>query len=155
MKLLLSFPRISDFFFTEKHTVLSSEKSFMNITFLLNFLINSKQLMIFTINANVLSSKKLFMNIRFHKNSLINTDIFNFSNVLFSHTDIPAADEINSEINYSQEGKHISASLTFQNIYPLPECMLSIGVCLRKNSWKPEFVSSFNMGNIIFVKKLS
>jgi hypothetical protein len=45
-------------------------------------------------------------------------------------------DEINSEINYSQEGKHISASLTFQNIYPLPECMLSIGVCLRKNSWK-------------------
>ena len=40
---------------------------------------------------------------------------------------IPAADEINSEINYSQEGKHISASLTFQNIYPLPECMLSIG----------------------------
>jgi hypothetical protein len=49
----------------------------------------------------------------------------------FSHTDIPAADEINSEINYSQEDKHITASLTFQNIYPLPECMLSITVCLR------------------------
>ena len=128
----------------------------MNITFLLNFLINCKQLMIFTIIVNVLSSKKLFMNIRFLKNSLINTDIFNFLNVLFfSLTDIPAADEINSEINYSQEGKHISASLTFQNIYPLPECMLSIGVCLSKNSWKPEFVSSFNMGNIIFLKKLS
>ena len=88
LKLLLSFPRISDFFFTEKHTMLSSEKSFMNITFLLNFLINSKQLMIFTINANVLSSKKFFMNIRFLKNSLINTDIFNFSNVLFFLTQI-------------------------------------------------------------------
>ena len=60
----------------------------MNITFLLNVQINSKQLMIFTINANVLSSKKLFMNIRFLKNSLINTDIFNFSNVLFFLTQI-------------------------------------------------------------------
>ena len=40
---------------------------------------------------------------------------------------IPAADEINTEINYYKEDKHISASLTFQNIYPLPECMLSIG----------------------------
>ena len=48
----------------------------------------------------------------------------------FSLTDIPAADEINTEINYSQEDKHISASLTFQNIYPLPQCMLSVGVCL-------------------------
>jgi len=56
----------------------------MNITFLLNFLINSKQLMIITINANVLSSKnKSFMNIRFLQNSLINIDIFKFSNVLF------------------------------------------------------------------------
>ena len=47
----------------------------------------------------------------------------------FSLTDIPAADEINTEINYSQEDKHISASLTFQNIYPLPQCMLSVMVC--------------------------
>jgi len=27
--------------------------------------------------------------------------------------------------------------------------------CLRNNSWKPEFVYSFNMGNIIFVNILS
>ena len=45
----------------------------------------------------------------------------------FPLTDIPAADEINTEINYSQEDKHITA---FQNIYPLPQCMLSVGVCL-------------------------
>ena len=71
------------------------------------------------------------MNIRFLQNSLINTDILNFSNILFfSLTDIPASDEINTEINYYKEDKHISASLTFQNIYPLPECMLSVGVCL-------------------------
>ena len=87
--------------------------------------------MFITINANVLSSKnKSFMNIRFLQNSLINIDILNFSNVLFFLTDIPAADEINTEINYSQEDKHITASLTFQNIYPLPQCMLSVGVCL-------------------------
>ena len=62
--------------------------------------------------------------------SLFNTGITNFLNVLFfSLTDIPAADEINTKINYSQEDKHISASLTFQNIYPLPQCMLSIMVC--------------------------
>ena len=67
----------------------------------------------------------------------------------FFLTDIPAADEINTEINYSQDDKHISASLTFQNVYPLPACTLSIGVCFRNNSWKPEFVSSFNMGNIM------
>ena len=85
--------------------------------------------MIFTINAYVLSSKNnFFMNIRFLQNSIIN--IFNFSNVLFFLTDIPAADEINTEINYSQEDRHISANLTFQNIYPLPQCMLSVGVCL-------------------------
>ena len=81
------FPELVIFFLTEKHIVLSSEKSFMNIMFR-NFLINSKQLMIFTINANVLSSKIFFMNIRFLKNSLINTDIFNFSNVLFFLTQI-------------------------------------------------------------------
>ena len=52
--------------------------------------------------------------------------IFSF----FPPTDIPVDDEINTEINYNQEDKHISASLTFQNIYPLPECMLSVGVCL-------------------------
>jgi hypothetical protein len=33
----------------------------------------------------------------------------------FSLTDIPAADEIKTEINYSQEDKHITASLTFQS----------------------------------------
>ena len=59
----------------------------------------------------------------------------------FSLTDIPAADEINMEINYSQEDKHISASLTFQNIYPLPQCMLSVGESKfnmsvsRKTTW--------------------
>jgi hypothetical protein len=48
----------------------------------------------------------------------------------FSLTDIPAAHEIDNETNYNQEDRHISASLTFQNIYPLPQCMLSVGVCL-------------------------
>ena len=48
----------------------------------------------------------------------------------FSLTDIPAADEIDNETNYNQKDRHISATLTFQNIYPLPQCMLSVGVCL-------------------------
>ena len=48
----------------------------------------------------------------------------------FSLTDIPAADEIDNKTNYNQEDRHISASLTFQNVYPLPQCMLSVGVCL-------------------------
>ena len=34
----------------------------------------------------------------------------------FSLTDIPAADEINTEINYSQEDKHITDNLTAKNI---------------------------------------
>ena len=85
--------------------------------------------MIITINAYVLSSKnKYFMNIRFFQNSLINIDIFKCT--FFSLTDIPAVDEINTEINYNQEDKHITANLTFQNIYPLPQCMLSVVVCL-------------------------
>jgi hypothetical protein len=50
--------------------------------------------------------------------------------LFFSLTDIPTADEIDNEINYNQEDRHISANLTFQNIYPLPQCMLSVGVCL-------------------------
>jgi hypothetical protein len=33
--------------------------------------------------------------------------------------------------------------------------MGTIDIKLRNNSWKPLFVSSFNMGNIIFVKILS
>ena len=33
--------------------------------------------------------------------------------------------------------------------------MGAIDIKLRNNSWKPLFVSSFNMGNIIFVKFLS
>ena len=48
----------------------------------------------------------------------------------FFLTDIPAAHEIDSETNYNQEDRHISANLTFLNIYPLPQCMLSVGVCL-------------------------
>jgi hypothetical protein len=82
-KLFLFCHEIRDFFF-EKHNVLLSETSFMNIVFLLNSLINSKQLLILTINAYLLSNKnKSFMNIRFLQNSLINTDILNFSNILF------------------------------------------------------------------------
>ena len=50
--------------------------------------------------------------------------------LFFSLTDIPTVDEIDNEINYNQEDRHISANLTFQNIYPLPQCMLSVGVCL-------------------------
>ena len=50
--------------------------------------------------------------------------------LFFFLTDIPTADEIDNEINYNQEDRHISANLTFQNIYPLPQCMLSVGVCL-------------------------
>ena len=34
-------------------------------------------------------------------------------------------------------------------------CMGAIDIKLRNNSWKPLFVSSFNMGNFIFVKFLS
>ena len=80
-KLFLFCHEIRVFFF-EKHNVLLSETLFMNIVFLLNFLINSKQLLILTINANVLSSKKKsFMNISFLQNSLINTHILNCSNV--------------------------------------------------------------------------
>jgi hypothetical protein len=33
--------------------------------------------------------------------------------------------------------------------------MGAIDIKLRNNSWKPLFVSSFNMGNFIFVKLLS
>ena len=130
-KLFLFCHEIRDFFI-EKHNVLLSETLFMNIAFLLNFLTNSKQLLILTINANVLSNKKKsFMNISFLQNSLINIHILNCSNVpFFFLTDIPTADEIDNEINYNQEDRHISANLTFQNIYPLPQCMLSVGVCL-------------------------
>jgi hypothetical protein len=41
--------------------------------------------------------------------------------------------EIDNETNYNQEDRHISASLKFKNIYPLPQCMLSVGVCLISN----------------------
>jgi hypothetical protein len=86
-KLFLFCHEIRDFFI-EKHNVLLSETLFMNIAFLLNFLTNSKQLLILTINANVLSNKKKsFMNISFLQNSLINIHILNCSNVpfFFSH----------------------------------------------------------------------
>jgi hypothetical protein len=130
-KLFLFCHEIGVFFF-EKHNVLLSETLFMNIVFLLNFLINSKQLLILTINANVLSSKKKsFMNISFLQNSwlILIFKLFKCTG-FFSLTDIPAAHEIDNETNYNQEDRHISASLKFQNIYPLPQCMLSVGVCL-------------------------
>ena len=49
---------------------------------------------------------------------------------VFFLTDIPAAHDIDNENNNNQEDRDISANLTFQNIYPLPQCMFSVGVCL-------------------------
>jgi hypothetical protein len=66
----------------------------------------------------------------YHRISYLDISYYSqFKKKASSSTDIPAADEINTKINYSQEDKHISASLTFQNIYPLPQCMLSVMVC--------------------------
>jgi hypothetical protein len=71
------------------------------------------------------------MNISFLQNSwlILIFKLFKCTG-FFSLTDIPAAHEIDNETNYNQEDRHISASLKFQNIYPLPQCMLSVGVCL-------------------------